>query len=333
MIFLAAIAFGPLEPPRQQSFDDGVVRARVTYRIAHDRNNDTGPAAVSPSIAAGSLTLTVGGKTRTIQLSALFPIHDTRIDFSEAPNQGCGVLETFAHRGDYLAVEAIVAEKGCAPIASFIDLETGTVVEDVVLDHSTSHRYDAKPDRFLGTRLVVRRIDRISLCQAPFVIVHAADRSGNLHAFEIDTRPDLTWIPASAMDGLPSIGSTVEVGTVYGHENFDVVRLLEGERLLRLDDTDEGRYAERFAQPSAVEQRLIRRNHWMLEADQDANDGHLDEAISDFATMLTLEDNPDFHASESRMLATCKRMAERMHAGEIDAKSASATFAFGCVRK
>jgi hypothetical protein len=71
----------------------------------------------------------------------------------------------------------------------------------------------------------------------------------------------------------------------------------------------------------------------MLEADRDADDGNLDEAISDFATMLTLEDDPGFYASESTTLAACKRMAERMHAGEIDAKSASATFAFGCVRK
>jgi hypothetical protein len=143
VILLAAITFGPLGPARHQSFDDGVVSARVTYRIAHDLNNDSGPAAASPSIAAGSLTLTVGDKTRTIRLSSLFPIHDTRIDFSESPNQGCGVIETFAHRSYYLAVEAIVAEKGCAPIASFVDLDTGTVAENVILDHATSHRYDA----------------------------------------------------------------------------------------------------------------------------------------------------------------------------------------------
>jgi hypothetical protein len=343
VIFVAAIAFGPLGPARHQSFDDGVVRARVIYRIAHDRDHDTGPAAASPSIAAGFLTLTVAGKTRTIDLASLFPIHETRIDFAEPilPNQGCGVGETLSRRDDYLAVQAIVAEKGCAAIAAFVDIRTGRPIEEVVLDHATTYRFDAKPGHFRGTRFVVREIERISLDAGsldatgrpirtwPFAIVHAADQRGAMHVFVFDTVPDVPNIPKSAMMDLPRIGSHVTVGDLVATSDpFGVVRFFAGERLIRLDDADETRFASRLASPSPVEERARRRQGWFLAADSDANSGHFDEAVSDFTTMLSYEDDRQLYAEESAFLAACEQMQARVRAGSMSEAAASATFQF-----
>jgi hypothetical protein len=61
------------------SFADAAVRAEIRFRIAPDRYYDTGPAAVSPSIAAGTLTFVVAGRKRTYDLATIFPIKDTRI--------------------------------------------------------------------------------------------------------------------------------------------------------------------------------------------------------------------------------------------------------------
>ena len=349
MILIAAIAFGPLGPARHQSFDDGVVRARVTYQIAHDRDHDTGPDAASPSIAAGFLTLTVAGKTRRIGLASLFPIHETRIDFAEPsvrPYQGCGVGETLSRRGDYLAVQAIVAEKGCAAVAAFVDIDSGEPIESVVVDHASAYRYDARPAHFSGTALVVRKVDRLRLLAGalepmvrpkstwPFVIVHAVDVRGEMHAFAFDAHSRLPSIPDSAIADLPTIGSRVTVGdVVYGDDAFQAVRYLDGERLVRFGDTDEARYTSRLASPSPGQERALRREGWFMAADSDARAGHFNEAVRDLTMMLSFEDDPELYRTESATLQACMRVQARVRAGLTSQAEASSTFEYGCQMK
>jgi hypothetical protein len=348
MIFLAAIAFGPLEPARQQSFDDGIVRAHVTYRIAHDRTHDTGPTAVSPSIASGSLTLSVAGKTRTIDLASLFPIHENRIDFAEPgpPYQGCGVGETLSRRGDYLAIQAIVAQKGCAPVAAFVEISSGQRVEPVVLDHAATYRYDARPVHFIGTSLVVRKIDRLSLRTGsaeplghaigkwPFVIVHAVGIGDTTHVFAFDARSNLPSIPESAMDDLPTIGSRVSIGNVVGRDRpFQALRFLAGERLVRLDTADEARYTSRLPPPPPGQERALRREGWDMAAADDARASHFNDAVRDLIMMLSFEDDPGLYRSESATLEACKHVQARVRAGLTTEADASATFEYGCQMK
>jgi hypothetical protein len=248
-----------------------------------------------------------------------------------------------SRRGDYLAVQAIVAEKGCAAVAAFVNVRTGMPVEEVVLDHATSYRFDAKPIRFRGTSLVVRQIERLSLRAGsldptgqpmrrwPFAIVHAGDARGRPHVFVFDELPDLSSIPESAMDDLPEIGSRVRIGDIQGNDDpLRVVRFLAGERLLRLDDADESRFASRLALPSPDEEREQRREGWFMAADSDARSGHFDDAVRDLSRMLSFEADPELYRSESATLEVCKRLEARVRAGLTTEVDAGATWQYGC---
>jgi hypothetical protein len=344
LLLAAAIAFGPLGPPQQRVFADKTVRAEIVFRIAHDAEYDTGPAAVSPSIVTGSLTLTTGGRTRSYDLASIFPIHEDRVVIPEHPPAGgCGIAEVFAHRGTYLAVEAVLAEKGCAPMVTFIDLLSGQVAENVVLDHSWDHRFDVRPQNFDGRPYVVTRAETIALTAAgfigvntapilsswPFVVLHATAANGQKQLFAYCSVCSFP-VPAPGSEGLPAIGSTISAGASRNLPDRSVLRHFNGERAVFLSRSDELRYAALQTPTAPENERAAMRGNWLNEADDDAYSGLFFDAVAALAKMVSYDDT-SYRAAEETDLQRCRALAAVVRSGRMSEKAASATFTNGCV--
>lgn len=254
-LLAAAIAFGPLGPPQHRTFSDGAVRATIVFRMAQYLKAANGPAATGPSVAAGTLTVSLGGRRRTYDLASILPIHNALIEIpARPPYDGCGIAHVFAHAGTYLAIQAILTGKGCAPIAAFLDLASGEVAENVVLDHSWNHRFDSHPSAFAGETLRVTRADRVVLdavtfsglpistqpAHWPFVIVHTLTATGGPHAIAYCTACSYP-APAAGSEKLPTVGSRIRVGE-FSPSSTDVLLMFEAERTVLLSPADEARY-------------------------------------------------------------------------------------------
>jgi hypothetical protein len=137
------IEFGPPGPPQTIAFDDAVASASVTFRVSHDAHHDGGPAGVLPSISSGSLTVQAFGMSHRYDLSAILPIATNRVLLSR--ESSCGTATALSRRSRYLVVEAVAAEKGCAPLVAFIDLHDGGVAKEAIFDPAWAHRFDVHP--------------------------------------------------------------------------------------------------------------------------------------------------------------------------------------------
>ncbi len=336
MLILAAIAFGPMGPVERRTLVEPMVRAEIRYRIAHDRQHDTGEGAHVPSIASGTLTFVVSGHRRTYDLAALLPIHDEAILLPTNIHDGCGATRALTRAGHYLAIEATVAEKGCTDMAVFIDMMNGDVAQDVVLDHAWDHRFAVRPERLSGERLSVDRVDVVTLREAAWNALGTTPRIvpwrfAVVHASNAQSRPQLLSFPLAAESGttdvLPAKGSRIYVGS--SDDRF-IVRWFDAEELLHLSTADELRYAALQTPTPSDTERVIRRNSWMQEAYDQADHGHFDKAVHAFAMMLTYESNASLAAGESQMLRQCRTMATKVNAGRIRPSAASLTFRNGC---
>jgi hypothetical protein len=287
-------------------FADNVVRAEIHFRIAPDRLYGTGPAAESPSIAAGSLTFVVAGRKRTYDIAKILPIRGTHILLPTGHNDGCGATAPLSRHGTYLTIEAVVAEKGCAPLAAFVDIVTGRVAEDVVIDPAWDHRNDPHPEVFTGETLQVTRARIVSIAGAQwnsdtntpepkpwrFAMVDAKDRHGASRLVAYEARPG-GYGPSDAKpedEALPTIGSFVSIGSVP-NRTFALVLFFDSERVLHLSAPDESRYLAR--QSPAPEIEGSGREIPLFErADESAGRAPFDMAVPDFATMLNYETGP-----------------------------------------
>ncbi len=133
-LFLATIAFASPGPIQHKTFADRDVRAEIVYRIAHDRDHDTGEAAASPSVSTGTLTFTANGRRHSYDVANVLPIREHHIDLPERASDRCTATEALTRRDRYLAIESVYAEKGCKAVPVFIDLASGRVAQSADVD-------------------------------------------------------------------------------------------------------------------------------------------------------------------------------------------------------
>jgi hypothetical protein len=151
MDFLAQIVFGPLGASQTRVFRDLVVQAEIRYRIADDKLYGGGAAGPPPSVAAGTLSVVIGGRHRIYDLAAILPLRSRHINLPAGASGECGALQPLTRRFNYLAIEVVVDGGGCVPAAAFIDLKTGQIAQSTVVDHRWHHQFLAAPTDFSGT--------------------------------------------------------------------------------------------------------------------------------------------------------------------------------------
>jgi hypothetical protein len=322
-MLITDIAFGPLGPPQHLAYSDARVRVDVVYRIAPDRKFGTGPAGVRPSIAAGSVSYVIAGVRHVVDLAAAFPIHEYRIDLS--------------------------AEGSCAPLVALIDLDRGTVLERVVLDHPSAHRNDARPQSLVGESLRVEGAQIVNVTGSIFqpsgstraapwwvVAVRAVDVQGR--------ERDLAYCAADYCDAggerppsetIPRIGSRIVVGSLQGGVPFIESTML-GERVVRLSRSDEMRFEARETPMPADFARTARRNSWFIVVDREADAEQFDSAIAALQQMVAIDEtgpplDPSITAMDRAELANCRAVVVRVRAGTLSKADAKALFTTGCV--
>jgi hypothetical protein len=335
------IEFGPPGPPETIAFEDAVVSASVTFRVSHDARYDGGPAGVSPSISSGSLTTRAFGIRRRYDLSTILPITTNRVVVSKTSS--CGAATALSRRSSYLVVEAVLAQKGCAPFAAFIDLHDGRVVQEAIFDPAWAHRFDVHPYhaagtliRIAGVECVVPQASRPTADGAsfksvawPFLIVHATDAGGATLRFAVDpgNQPAVDERAVAFKVGDAAFLGTSDIGDPYV-----LVQFFSDERYVRPGDTAEARYDARQTPTPASLQAEIQRNHWFEEAYHRADRGDFVGAVDAFATMVSFHGaDSDINASEAAMLAACRDLVRRVRAGAVSAAVASSAFSGGCV--
>jgi hypothetical protein len=343
-VFLATIAFGPPGPAQQKTYSDNAVRAQIVYRISHDRQYDTGPAAVSPSISTGTLTFTANGRRRSYDLARILPLHEHRIIFPEKPNQGCGAIETLSRRGRYLIIETIYAEKGCRADATFIDIASGLAARPASLDWTWDHRLDVLPARFAGSTGWIERLDVIRLTQMwpdfsdhprpnykpwVFVVLQYMDSSGQMALLSYESLQQR--LDGSADNGQsvrPKVGDLIRVGNLDDpNRPFD-----NSQSVIRLDAAANKQYASLQAPVQPDLARRVQRNEWFSVADARADRGDLDGAVQAFANVVRLEDDPTLVDSETSMLNRCRAFVPDALMRHRDRHAIMTLWANGCTR-
>ena len=342
-VFFASIAFGPPGPVLHKTFADAVVRAEITYRIAHDRYYDTGPAALSPSISMGTLTFTAMGRRRTYDLATVLPIRKHRILLPDTPDVGCGATEPLSRRGGYLIIESVYGEKGCRANATFVDVSSGLIADEIGIDWTWDHRFDALPARFTGQTESVSRVDRIGLRQmqfdpadngkhayAPwnFVVVHWTNSSGRPGLAAFESSP--SHIDGSSDPGqsvLPRIGDRIRVGYLVDPNTA----LAERQAVIRLGLEANRLYASLQAPVHSNRERVRRRNNWLEIAARRANDGDLVGAVNAGEVMLEFEDDPTFRTGETADLNRCRAFIPIARQRNLSAHAVGLAWAACCV--
>jgi len=335
------IEFGPPGPPQTIAFHDAVAAVSVTFRVSHDARYDGGPAGVSPSISSGSLTVRAFGISRSYDLSTVLPIGTSRILLTK--ESSCGTATALSRRSHYIVLEAVLAEKGCAPFAAFIDLHDGRVAKEVIFDPAWAHRFDVHPYHASGAPIRVVRVERVfpeasrvtpdgahsTMVAWPFLIVHATDERGATLMFAVDpgNQPAVDARAVALRAGDSALLGTSDIG-----DSYVLVRFFGDEFFVRPGAAAEGRFdAMQTPTPEDLEAR-IRRNLWFAEASERAGRGDFVGAVDDFATMVSFHGGgADIDASDATMLATCRDLVRRVRAGTVSAGAASAAFPNGCV--
>lgn len=334
------IEFGPPGPPQTIAFHDAVASASVTFRVSHDAHYDEGPAGESPSISSGSLTMRAFGIRRSYDLSTILPIATNRILLSKEGS--CGTATALSRRRSYIVVEAILAEKGCAPFAAFIDLHDGRIAKEAIFDPAWVHRFDVHPYHASGAPIRIVQVERVvpeasrwnpggvpsTMIAWPFLIVHATDARGATLVFAVDpgNQPGVDE-RAVALNA----GDTALLGTSVIGDPYVLVQLFSGELFVRPWSSAEARFDALQTPTPKNLQPQIWRNHWFTEASERARRGDIVGAVDAFATMVSFHGGGDLNASDAAMLATCRDLVRRVRAGAVSASVASGAFSYGCI--
>jgi hypothetical protein len=337
------IDFGPPGPPQSITFADAVMSATVTFRISHDARYDGGPAGLSPSISSGSLAVHAYGVNRNYDLAAILPILTARIVLSKDAGGGCGTATALSRRGSYLVVEAVLAEKGCAPFAAFVDLRDGRIAQEAIFDPAWVHRFDVHPYRASGVPIRIVRVERV-VPEAvqwngdgtkqmpvawPFLIVHATDARGATLVFAIDPGSQVAFDGRTVTfhPGEIALAGTSDIG-----DADVIVQYFTGQLFIRPGAAAEARFeALQTPTPDNV-QAGLRRNHWFDEASARAERGDFPGAVAAFATMVSFHGGGDeIDANDAAMLSACRNLLKRVRSGALSSGAASAAFSNGCV--
>jgi hypothetical protein len=339
MDFLAQIVFGPLGASQTRVFRDLVVQAEIRYRIADDKLYGGGPAGPPPSIAAGTLSVVIGGRHRTYDLAAILPLRSQHINLPAGPAGDCGALQALTRRGNYLVIEAVVDGGGCLPAAAFVDLNTGQIAQSTVVDHRWHHQFLAAPTDFSGTKVRVTRADLIALASPKFgpdgkstgvlpwtfALVHAIDERGTARFFSFGTGG---YEPGSARgsDLLPTVGSDAWIGSLQDHGDLAVLRPFGTELVVQWNEHDDARYTSAQTPPPDASLRIARYNAAFMAAGTAARRGRFDDAVRYLALAVDANIEPSLNAT----LVQCRLLQQDVHAGRISAAAAGAEFENGC---
>ncbi len=335
------IEFGPPGPPQTIAFDDAVVSVSATFRVSNDTHPDGGPSGVSRSISSGSLLVRAFGVSRSYDLSTILPIATNHIVLSK--ESSCGTATALSRRSSYIVIEAVLAEKGCARLAAFINLHDGRVAREAIFDPAWAHRFDVHPDHASGAPIRIVRVERVvpegsrvypgttsSTMEAwPFLIVHATDARGATLMFAVDPGNQ----PAVGQRGVAlGAGDAAFLGTSAIGDPDVIVQLFSGQRFVHPGHAAEARF-DALQTPTPQDlQAVIRRNHWFEEAIERARRGDIVAATDAFATMISFHGGGgDIDASDAATLATCRDLVRRVRAGAVSASVASGAFSSGCV--
>lgn len=119
-----------------------------------------------------------------------------------------------ARRGHYLAIETIIAQKGCTSSATFLDLDTGNVVEPVFVDEDKPglRRERVKITRVEHVSLAITDYNRKPYKLQPwrFIIAHGLTDRGHTISFAYDLDA-LSYIPGALPIPIPAIGQTISL--------------------------------------------------------------------------------------------------------------------------
>lgn len=334
------VEFGPPGPPQTITFADAVASATVTFRVSHDAHSDAG---VSPSISSGSLAVRAFGVSRSYDLATILPIVTSRIVLSKDAEGGCGTATALSRRESYLVVEAVLAQKGCAPFAAFVDLHDGRIAKEAIFDSAWLHRFDVHRYHALGAPIRVVRVERVVPEAArwnadgapstpiawPFLIVHATDARGAMLVFAVDLG---NQVGLDERAGTLHAGEAALLGASDIGDPYVLVQLFTGELFVRPGAAAEARFdALQTPTPDDL-QAQIRRNHWFAEASVRAERGDIAGAVDAFATMVSFHGGgSDIDANDAAMLATCRDLVKRVRARALSSGDASAAFSNGCV--
>jgi len=345
-VVFTGIVFGPLGPVQHLRYADARVRVDVAYRIAPDAKFGSGPAGVGPSIAAGSVTVVVGGVRRVVDLAALFPIREHHIGLS--PDGTCGTGRPLARRGSYLVIEAILGEKGCAALVGLIDLHTGAVLERVALDHPSSHRFDARPEPLVGESMRVEGAQLLSVPANTYqpvgppqatpwwvVAVRAIDSKGLVRELAYCTLEYCAAGGEAPSDVVPRAGSRITVGSLQHVIPFSGVTMV-GERVVQLSRSDEARFEASTTPVPANLAQIARRNSWMMVVDEATQAEDFDAALAGLEHVVAIDrDGSGLDLTivdgDRSALVHCRALIVRLRAGMVAKKDARVLFASGCV--
>jgi hypothetical protein len=336
----AAIVFGAPGPEHRIVYHDATVRAEIRYRLA-GQPAYRGDAAPGPSILRGRLIVTASGKRRTYDLTRLFPTHEVPIFLAESAAYSCGATAPIVHKSHYVALEAIVGAKGCAPIVTIVDLADGRVAEDVAFDPAWRHRYDAQPEAFDGAPAMVTNVETISLdfqmgakspvTAWPINIVRAKDRAGRETLVSFDARDIVSSSSTAATipGRLPSVGQPIMLGTIDNRSGL-VLQDFAGQPVLHLSDSDNAKYAAVQTPTPPNLASIAKRNAFFSLSMQEAQDGHFSAAVRSYGKMLALETDSSLYAGEAAALARCRALEPRIRAHVLTEAAAAASFPNDC---
>lgn len=332
----ATIDFGPLGPVQRQVFADNRVRATITYRIAHDRQNDGGPGGATPSIAVGTLTVITGGTRRAYDLARVLPIRDNHVLLASGPKESCYAAEGLSRSGNYLVIEAIPAQKGCSRMAVFVEFRTGEVAKEVIFNPAWVHRFDPRPERSAGKYLTVVRTEHVTAIGArfdtadveipdtwKFIVVHTIAHDKTPHTFLIDVDYELN-VDGRAIVVRP--GSRVFVGSFDAGEEQNLYEAFGGEQSFRPSPADELRYEALQTPTPPKAERYERSLLWYTEADHAADRGQFDDAVNALVKMLSYHTNDSLSQTATQTLKKCRALQSQVHAGKVSSSAASTAF-------
>jgi hypothetical protein len=236
-----------------------------------------------------------------------------------------------------VVIEAIAAQKGCAPLASVIDLQSGDVAENVIIDHAYDHRFDFRRPSITGEAYTVQEIDPVffladdsgtgyRVARARFMVIRATASGGQPHLFFVDWRVNGT--SGNGKDEfVPSVGSHVVLAPANDPPGASVVLLFAGERLLHPDVADEARYVARQpATPPGIA-ATMRANALFSEQDRDIANGAFDDAIHMMVERARLD---ALSAPGPATVERCRAIARAVGAGKMTTASARAAFNDDC---
>jgi len=334
MIFLLAmLKIASIEAFLHQRFHDDLVHAEVTYQMASHpyANNEADPG---PFIRKGNVVLRSAGHVYRYDLMELF-------GGQIIPANGeCESGPLLSRSGIYFAIQVIHVGKGCYAGIRIINIENGLVAQESRIDHRFAHRFDVIPDFSQKTRERVTKIDHAKFPRKlwnsethlnhgytpwNFAMLYTRDQKGLQHCFALDLDEMAPQHDVYSM--LPSNGSFIETGTFNG---FGSLGTFDGIVGIRFDLSKDLEYTE-MQTPTPIDiEHIVRKNAWMIQANQYVEKGEFDSGLESESMLPSLDDNADDRAVDFETVRKCIALVQAFKIGSITKVDAINDWRNGC---